>query len=598
MELSLDLYRSSRAEFLETAKKINKDWENSFLVKKAFFESFDHSQLRDYKELVTLLEDLFSTNFIYSGASARCGFVSKSIEFLQEAYISDREGYLDFIKNYNVERDLDPIKLNFYGADLYLLCNFLPSLYNFPALHKAIFHGENRSLEMYSFLGGQQDEDTNQLMRLEAKAIPTIVEMSDEFTTMLFSQKEQLRGDDSFFHRLARAIINSNREVDFDKVGGQTLRSITEIGGWQILGIQSNKPNQDSVYEILSKDGVIKKALVIYGADHKGAFSDDKTEINLVNHGYQVLLIDARKQVVAVQDIANAIKESGFNDLDEVYLQMHGGNAWLVHDTILTLNKKGVHTTHKSVMAEDLFEAITGETGERPLKVVVSSCHSQLVTHKIAKVLPEGSEVVTLSEDQIVNEEHYVHDGARHHYSANVYEGKSDVRLELAKSAYYGSGIIPSITYGKLGECNFRTPVNIDKKDMAQLLSTRSPEEVVTQVVYYLGGDKENAEAIASSATKLLRLVESSNEANPLLAYRINSEVNQDFAKLLGAASAIYGIYDQCGEGVISDSDFKPAEDHFIAEYAMDFAMNAPAFISNSIISIAGYLLGESAEEL
>jgi hypothetical protein len=598
MKLSLDLYRNSRAEFLKTAKEINKDWENRNLVKKEFFESFDHSKLQDYKEFVTLLEDLISVDFLFSSASARISFVYRSVKFLQDAYISNRTEYIDFIKSFNVEHHFDPKSLNQHGVDLYLLYNFLPSLYNFPELQNDAFHGDNHSLSLHSFKAApKEDESVKQQIDLSAKIVTTIVEMSDGFTKMFLSQKK-LSGDDSFFQNLARALINSKREVDFDKLDGDLLKQMIEVGGWQALGIQSDKPNQDSKHEVLSKDGADKKALVIYGADSNGAFSKDKTEINLVNSGYQVLLIDARKKAVTVQDIADAIKESGFNDLDEVYLQMHGGNARLVHDTILTLNKKGVHTVHKNVMAEDLFEVITNETGERPLKVVVSSCHSQLLTHKIADVLPKGSEVVTLSEDQIIDGEHYVYNGARHYYSANVYEGKSDVRAELAKSAYYSSSYaVPSITYGKLGECNFRTPVNINKKDIAELLSKKLVDEVVDHVVHYLDDGRESREDIAAKTTKLLKLVEGSSKENPLLEYRNNSEVNQDFTKLLGVASAIYGIYDQCGESMISDSDFKPAEDHFVAEYAMGFVMNAPAFISNSIISIAGYLLRDSNNE-
>lgn len=599
MKLSLDLYRNSRAEFLKTAKEINKDWESGNLVKKEFFDSFDHSQLQDYKEFVTLLEDLVSVDFLFSSFNARDSFVYRSVEFLQDAYISNRTEYIVFIKGFHVERHFDPKLLNQHGVDLYLLYNFLPSLYNFPELQKDAFHGDRNSLRLYDFKAHPKQNESMKQQIGSAKIVPTIVEMSDEFTKIFFSQKGRLIGDDSFFQNLARALINSKREVDFDKLDGDLLKQMIEVGGWQALGIQSDKPNQDSKYEVLSKDGADKKALVIYGADGNGAFSRDKTEINLVNSGYQVLLIDARKKAVTVQDIVDAIKESGFNDLDEVYLQMHGGNAWLVHDTILTLNKKGIHTVHKNVMAEDLFEAITNETGERPLKVVVSSCHSQLLTHKIANVLPKGSEVVTLSEDQIIDGEHYVYNGARHYYSANVYEGKSDLRAEIVKSAYYSSSYaVPSITYGKLGECNFRTPVNINKKDIAELLSKKSADEVVAHVVYYLDDGREGHEDIAGKVTKLLKLVESSSKENPLLEYRNNSEVNQDFTKLLGVASAIYGLYDQCGEGVISDSDFKPAEDHFVAEYAMGFAMNAPAFISNSIISIAGYLLGDSDDEL
>lgn len=116
--------------------------------------------------------------------------------------------------------------------------------------------------------------------------------------------------------------------------------------------------------------------------------------------------------------------------------------------------------------------------------------------------------------------------------------------------------------------------------------------------MHYLDNGEENPENIANAAIKLLKLIESSNELNPLLSYRENHGVNQDFPKLLGTASAIYGIYDQCGEKVISDSDFVPTEDHFLAEYMMSFVMNAPAFISNNIIYMSGKLISDFADEL
>jgi len=125
-------------------------------------------------------------------------------------------------------------------------------------------------------------------------------------------------------------------------------------------------------------------------------------------------------------------------------------------------------------MAKDLFKALVKEIGEKPLKVMVSSCHSQLLTHKITTTLPAGSEIVTLSEDQVINGEHYVYNSQYDVYT-NIFYGKNtDIRMELAKSIYYFSYPsfvnIQSITYGKLGKCNFRTPVNINKKDIKELL--------------------------------------------------------------------------------------------------------------------------------
>jgi hypothetical protein len=597
MKLSLDLYRDSRTEFLAIAKKIAETWDRD--SEEAFFQSFDHSKLKDYKEFITLLEDLLSVNFISYGITNN--FISRSIEFLHDAYMNNKLEYIDFIQGYNVEYGIATKLLKEKYHNFYLLCNFLPSLYKFPEIQKDCLFGQHGFSSVSYLLAGTNDEDYNRLQRLTIKAIKVLVEISSDFMELFISQGSFV-ADDSFIEHLAHAVINSNRKIDIDKISSNLRHSIIEIEGWKVFDIQSDRPSLDSKYEVLSKNGSAKKALVIYGADYNKAFSNSKTEIDLVNSDYQVLLIDARKKIITVQDIANIIKGSGFSNLEEIYLNMHGSDAWLVHDTLLTLNGENSYDAHKKIMAKDLFKIIVKEIEEKPLKIMVSSCHSQLLTHKITTVLPAGSEIVTLSEDQVINGEHYVYDNQYEVYT-NVFYGKNtDIRMELAQSVYYFSHPsfvnIQSITYVNLGKCNFRTPVNINKKDIKELFLKKTIEEIVSSVVRYLDNGEENQENITNAVIKLLKLIENSNELNPLLSYRENHEVNQDFTKLLGVASAIYGIYDQCGEKVISDGDFVPTEDHFLAEYTMSFVMNAPAFISNNIIHMAGKLISNSADEL
>ncbi len=149
--------------------------------------------------------------------------------------------------------------------------------------------------------------------------------MSSSFTELFLSQGK-FTADDSFIQHLVNS-LNYNCKIDIDKLDEKASQLIIEIKGWQFFDIKSYKPSRDSKYEVLSKNGSAKKALVIYGADHNEAFSNSITEIDLVNSGYQVLLIDARRKIITVQDITNIIKESGFNNLEEIYLNMHGNDA-------------------------------------------------------------------------------------------------------------------------------------------------------------------------------------------------------------------------------------------------------------------------------
>ncbi len=136
MKLSLDLYKDSRTEFLIIAKKIAETYDQESEL--AFFQSFDHLKLKDFKEFITLLEDLLSIHFFIPYGITN-NFIYKSIEFLHDAYVKNKAGYIDFIQGYNVDHGIDPILLKKHYHSFYLLCNLLPSLYKFPEIQKDCF---------------------------------------------------------------------------------------------------------------------------------------------------------------------------------------------------------------------------------------------------------------------------------------------------------------------------------------------------------------------------------------------------------------------------------------------------------------------------
>ncbi len=332
---------------------------------------------------------------------------------------------------------------------------------------------------------------------------------------------------------------------------------------------------------ILTHKNSNKKALVIYGYDHNGFSKGNTAEVNLFYKGYDVLVIDARNQYISLSSLPKIIQETNYFNLDLIYLNMHGNRGYFISDTILNLNKQSAYV---KVAASELFKIIMRTINNVPIKVIIVSCHSQLFSHKALNILPNKSEILMLGEDQKIDTKEYIFNSYRSYalkFNEILLEQKDlNLRKIIAKSHYYHNNLHvheeqpdygffhPSHTYGMIGRCNFRTPVNFSKKDLKELLLKTTKFEVISEVTEYLN-EQNKEEDIKEYLDKFFEKIESTDDNHPLLKYRENTIFNSDFHKYLGISSALYGLYDQCGKGYIQDSNVLANEDAFISSEIM-----------------------------
>lgn len=504
--------------------------------------------------------------------------IEKMIWLLSTRFNQNKKDYIDAL-----EKNPHPTMINYFAFmqkengvvscipekyEIYILLNYLPNFYS----KRNNYHCENRIvLEKYSVTFSDAIKVEENINSLLIKVLPDLINLNPAI-----AEKIQLPINRWYYTNPNLTLIVFDALMNSDKTFSYQQKLV------YLIKYNQNKPGTFYIedIELVNYYGAMsikhvndsqhhKKALVIYGEDHNNSFSDSETEFKLLENDYDVLKIDARNHTVSLEFIINSINIYGFRDLDEVYLNMHGGEHLFVTDTDLSLNKLNLnkHSAPQAITANSLIKIISDTTFNRPLKIVVYSCNGQLLTHKVSSILSKGSEIITLAENQILEDIHIqLNKGCG--FDFKYLKDTDDIRKIAAKSTFYhNSGLnkdIASFTYGKIEYCNFRTPVNLSKKDIQELLNNTSPMEVVKKVSAYLSDNEDEGTDIINYTLKLFDLVNSTNSNYPLIEYRDNK--HDDFSKYLGVASAIYGIYDQCGEGVISDSDFVPNRDNGFLE--------------------------------
>ncbi len=580
--LSIELYKQNKLEFLKLAKNAHSDDRNFFIY------SITPEAIGNYQNLIIFIEDLESIDFLVDTAfGVRVRFIDQSIKILAEAYKHNKIEYDNFIQQtvssdkviFNEGKILEP--------DLYVLRSFL-----FGSKHvftEKELESINALLNQYNSYFIKPYMWKTEYEIYYGQYAPYLIEQNSKFAEYMLSVKSawKFKSDDEA-QAVREVFTNSNtlsRTIKLSHLGLE-LSKTTKTVGTQIT--DNGKSTVTSKYFLLEHNNATKKSLLIYGHDNEGAFPQSNLILNLFLEKHNVLVLDARNKFITLQDIAKSIQNTGFQDLDEIYIMMHGRPTKFSIDVELYLS-----VGLPSVKASNLFKLIVQETNNQPIKAVIYSCHSQLITHKIANILPKDSEVITLSEDQVIDGRQYaLNTFVSLSMAFNDLISQEDLRKTATKTDYYfkqncDCGKMPSYTDIKIGTCNFRTPVNLAKQDLIDLLSKTSKAEVASKVSNYLGNGT-NEEDIREDTNNLFDMVESNTDTYPLLNYREQTETNGNFNKYLGVAGAIYAIYDQCSEGYIADSDFTPIEDSMMASILEYYAENQAAI--NTVLAISTLL--------
>lgn len=498
-------------------------------------------------------------------------FLLDAMQLLLDNYQNNKNEYKKFLQS--AKTPIFDSSLCMESFTHYAICHFLPSywLNKFTVYYTAPGRSYTDFLRLIGFthIKDKSESYYHQIIQ----PFPSMIELNPYLAEEILKRidnLESLEPKDSI-GILASLIANPRLNIT-----QETQEKLAKDHEWLSIKIASAINEEASHvfsnhtlrtgknYSLLSSPESQGKVLIIRGYDHNEAFKYKSEFKLLAQSNYDVLLIDAKKGLITLENIIETIEFNNFSDFEYVIIQMHGGNHSFILDTELSFNNQGSQYSDFSVMASDLLKKLMFINGYQPIKLFLGSCHSQLATHKLGVVLAEGSEIITAAEDQYVSgEKHTISATAGDYMDLDEIIKTKDLRKGVAISNYYQAVFAnhtqASPTYAKIGVCNFRTAVNLSQKDVTELLSKTTEADVVNLVSIYLdkNGDEKNKQEIRALTKQLLDLFKLSANEHPLLEYRSKPD-NAHYQKYLGIAGAIYAIYDQCGNGLISDSDFKP----------------------------------------
>ncbi|MBY0580859.1 MAG: hypothetical protein K2P53_04170 [Rickettsiales bacterium] len=184
----------------------------------------------------------------------------------------------------------------------------------------------------------------------------------------------------------------SQKEVD---IPARNLLDSLDINKYLPEG--SSIFSRSSSYKYYVNKEASKSIMIVTGEDHNGAFNYDKIN-KYLNKGFNITTIDHRNEKdVCLKnylfDYYSYLQEQSI-DLyysDLLILNMHGGIG----------GKSGKHTIERDGMGARTFEYLkdlTEKFEDKPVKVLLTACLGQAALLDSIEILPNGSEMLTISE--------------------------------------------------------------------------------------------------------------------------------------------------------------------------------------------------------
>ncbi len=214
-----------------------------------------------------------------------------------------------------------------------------------------------------------------------------------------FSQDEILNAKDENGFPLSYHLFQ--KEVD---IPARKLLDSIDINKYLPEG--TNIFSRNSSYKHYVNREANKSIMIVTGEDHNGAFNYNYTPINTyLKKGVNITAIDHRNEKDLclknyLFDYYSYLLEQSidlyFSDL--LILQMHGGIG----------GKSGKHTVERDGMGVRTFEYLkdlTKNFEDTPLKVLLTACYGQKALADSIEILPNGSEMLTISEYRSKNNE-------------------------------------------------------------------------------------------------------------------------------------------------------------------------------------------------
>ena len=155
-----------------------------------------------------------------------------------------------------------------------------------------------------------------------------------------------------------------------------------------------------------------KIALVLQGTDHNGALLTDNVDLWFTK-GYNVLAVDARhiagdkpwiKPHPSLEDFAKAHQINVTDNLQMMFINMHGVMVDNLEHYVQAFEIKNDQIDSISKFTDLYIGSIICEFNIRqPLSIVITSCESWPAVSHLLKLVPNGSEILSLSKYRIEN---------------------------------------------------------------------------------------------------------------------------------------------------------------------------------------------------
>ena len=247
---------------------------------------------------------------------------------------------------------------------------------------------ENKFL-IQNLLKSKQDVISKEIKILFSKLLLKVKTVDFE-SLEYFYQNDALYEKDGNGFPLAYYL--SQKEVD---ISSRKLLDSMDINKYLPEG--SSVFSRSSSYKYYVNKEASKSIMIVTGEDHNGAFNYDKIN-KYLNKGFNITTIDHRNE----KDVC--LK----NHLFDYYSYLQEQSIDLYYSDLLILNmhggiggKSGKHTIERDGMGARTFEYLkdlTEKFEDKPVKVLLTACFGQAALLDSIEILPNGSEMLTISE--------------------------------------------------------------------------------------------------------------------------------------------------------------------------------------------------------
>ena len=242
-----------------------------------------------------------------------------------------------------------------------------------------------------NLLKSKQDVISKEIKILFSKLLLKVKTVDFESLKYFYQNDALYEKDENGF---PLAYYLSQKEVD---ISSRKLLDSMDINKYLPEG--SSIFSRSSSYKYYVNKEASKSIMIVTGEDHNGAFNYDKIN-KYLNKGFNITTIDHRNE----KDICLKLQ----NYLFDYHSYLQEQSIDLYYSDLLILNmhgsigrKSGQHTVTRdseSIRTFKYLKDLTEKFEDKPVKVLLTACLGQAALLDSIEILPNGSEMLTISE--------------------------------------------------------------------------------------------------------------------------------------------------------------------------------------------------------